>query len=214
MARVTNPVWFALSPELIKLCWDYAGKVVGHGNIAVHLAHRGAEHDVAKWALSKMGECVFALECGLDPLKVLKWDPDIPDKWDVEHLGRKCDVKTTHPGSVYLLWSVAKNGIWEDTQFDTMVLTKVKIEEGIGFSYGWIPKLHFTTRHLVAGPNHKLDEGTWHMDQEDIWSMAEFFGDGPVVYRCETCGRFGCYGYGASPRKGIVGLWYCGEHRI
>lgn len=181
MANVRYPNWITISPAQDKLSRTFADDVIRIGNIAGHLAVRGAERDPEVWYKGKLAECVFAIECGQDPAKVLHWDPYNPDNgWDVMHNGVKNDVKATYPQAECLIWPIGKNDLFAGKDFDALVLTKINARCLVGFSYGWVPKAVFAAEHKIArpgmmGPGSKLDPGTWFMEQGDIWSMDDLW---------------------------------------
>jgi hypothetical protein len=37
--------------------------------------------------------------------------------------------------------------------------------------------------------------------------------NGALLHFCVQCGRFGPFGYGVRLRAGLLGRWYCREHR-
>ncbi|MEO5334879.1 MAG: hypothetical protein H7839_22940 [Magnetococcus sp. YQC-5] len=37
--------------------------------------------------------------------------------------------------------------------------------------------------------------------------------DGMFWHWCPECGRWGCFGSGADLRRGLLGQWYCEQHR-
>jgi len=137
------------------------------------VSYRGAERDVRLQVAAKMAECIIAIEYDLDPLMVLNWSLE-PDHYDIVIADFRLDVKSAFPTYEYLIWSLAKNHIFESKQFDALALVKINDQYGVGYSQGWITKGEFSEMKQIAGEGHKLDCGTWYMHQDELrqmWSL-------------------------------------------
>lgn len=163
-----------LPAGLARLCWCYAeaqAKLYELGHRSADLATRGIECNVPELARAKMGECIFCLEMCRNPWTDLHWklEPDGGADLTVDIFG--FDVKATQPFYRFLIWPLGKNAIFKPKKFDCLILTLVDLENATGHSVGWISKADFEERHAIAGRDHKLDTGTWHMDKDDLGSI-------------------------------------------
>jgi hypothetical protein len=171
----SRPKWIVLPSDLVRRCRQYGYEAVakyarGEQENSHAYSYRGADKDPEVWQLSKMGECVFAIEHALDPLAAVNWICR-PDKHDVQLDNVRVEIKSSHPRAKYLFWSIVKNGLFAAAEFDVIVLTRVSLKYEVGYSAGWVTKQEFADQHLVAGPDHKLDEGTWYMEQPSLHEM-------------------------------------------
>jgi hypothetical protein len=147
----------------------------------------GAENNPILLGESKMAECIFCMEAGLNPREALKWSVDHPDG-DYDCLLRqvRVDVKYTGINSRYLIWPINKNPIFDSKGFDALVLIKLDGDRGRGFVQGWMTKASFRKLRSIAGPGHKLDAGTRYVDQDLLLDMAKF--PTPVCIKCHGQG--------------------------
>jgi hypothetical protein len=149
---------------------DYAD---GRADRSLAFSSHGAERDAKLQAASKMAECILARRLGL-PLDPLFNTPFF--SYDVATLRQTLDVKQTGLHGRYLIWPVRKNDIFASKAFDHLAL--VKSEWNRGVPIGWIEKWEFHELKVVAGPGHRLTEGTWHVDESILHSFNELPGYG------------------------------------
>ncbi len=129
--------------------------------------NRGTEKNPLRLAHGKVGECAFALYCGLDPGSVIKFDVSYADPgWDITLLGgARVDVKTTFQ-NYKLIWSNNVNDLYEHKQFDALVSVTINQND---FSHCWIEgfvlKTEFLRRKTIADGKRGLESGTWFMDK-------------------------------------------------
>jgi hypothetical protein len=125
------------------------------------LSSHGAEKDPQLQAVAVMAECILAVHLNLSVERVFEAPPLRP--WDILFGGQRIDVKQTGLHGRYLIWPKNKNGIYLSKDFD--LLTLVKNDWNVGHPQGWIGKQDFYRHKSIAGAGHKLDPGTWHLDQ-------------------------------------------------
>lgn len=124
--------------------------------------------DFDKQRDAKAAECIFALWCDLDPLKALFWSG--PDSGhDLIWHDVLFDVKHTQTDNGCLIWPKSKNHLWFTKVFDAFVLVT-----GTEFHFRlckWIPKHHFQRSYKTAGQNHFLAQGTWYLEQKNLYPV-------------------------------------------
>jgi hypothetical protein len=198
-----------LSDSLVWRCQAWGRQMVDRyasGSRSLRYSSHGAERNPVLHATSKIAECVFALDMGLDPGSALDWGGSPDHGYDVV-VGRTCvDVKQSGMNSRYLIWPTKKNGMFDSKSFHVLVLVKTDIERerdgerrimaARGYCAGWIGKRSFALRHQVAGADHKLDQGTRYMPQSRLHRMDVFPGRGLVF--C-FCGEAACEHRVAAP---------------
>jgi hypothetical protein len=169
-----------LSPKLAARCWHYGVELCLHyaqggspGSRAV--SYRNAQTKIPLQAVAKIAECIFCLELGCDPNRLLKWDTREADSGaDLTLDGIRYDVKASLFGSRYLLWPKAKNHIFEGKQFDHLVLVLVDadaekhLDAARGYSAGFLRKEDFARLKVIAKGGHDLDPGTWHVHKDQL----------------------------------------------
>jgi hypothetical protein len=140
------------------------------------VSSHGAESNPRVQARAKMAECILAVWLGLalDPLFEQSLRP-----WDLRTARSRIDVKQTGLNGQYLIWPKRKNDIFAAKEFDLLVL--VKNDWNAGAPRGWIEKEDFFRLKSVAGEGHKLDPGTWYVDQELLEAMDRLPGYVPPV---------------------------------
>jgi hypothetical protein len=169
-----------LRPDLLAKCWQWAGQVIADyeapPNASIErsrgISYRGAERNRGLLARAKMAECAFCLWAGIDPLMHLGWDRHADSGYDVRWAGHSFDIK--HSELIrprYLLWPIRKNHLFEKKNFTALVLVG-DIEPEMTL-WGWVTKAEFQENCYTADENHKLDTGTWYMDQRDLRGMEE-----------------------------------------
>lgn len=139
------------------------------------LTIRRADKNLRLQVEAKMAECIFAIERGLDPLKVLNWTGKAElDGVDVTVNDVRVDVKQTQPGNRLLIWSAGKQGKLEGKKSDVLVLVTCRGEDYGGESKGWISRGDFISKRHIAPPPAYLDEGTHFLDVDELNSMEAF----------------------------------------
>jgi len=164
-----------LPADLFKKCEEYAALVIskyaeGKNARSSSISTHGAQRNEKLWTEAKAAECIFALECDLDPITSLNWKP-VTDHYDVMFMDRRIDVKSGQFRDTRLIWPRGKNHLYDQKQFDLLVFTKFDLETRSGFSQGWITKQRFRRERLIAGEDHVLDTGTRYIDQDRLDSM-------------------------------------------
>lgn len=146
-------------------CVEYGRQVVrdyetGRADCSLQFSSHGAERNARLQAESKMAECILARKLGLavDPLFLSPFF-----SYDVATTRLTLDVKQTGLSGRYLIWPVRKNDIFASKAFDHLAL--VKTDWNRGYPVGWIEKWEFHELKVVAGENHRLTKGTWHVDE-------------------------------------------------
>lgn len=172
-------------PLLVK-CRDHGEYVVEgykQGKWNVEAAVNGIELDPLRQAEAKLGECVFAIERGLDPEEAIDWMLPEPqrDNIDLTTKGITVDVKQTYPYCKLLIQSVGKikRSVAETLgpkKFDRFVLVKAKLDLEGGYSTGWIKRVDFIKRHRIAAKDNplKLIPGTPYMEENELKRMTTF----------------------------------------
>jgi hypothetical protein len=145
------------------------------------VSSHGMESNSEGLADGQRGECVFALEMGLDPMTALDWRADCPDGgWDVIVGGAKIDVKTTVGGRLliypYRKWEA---GVFESSPANYFVLVRiVHCADGgtEGCALGWCSKDFFRRKHRMAdGTTPKgITAGTPYLDMDELAGMDIF----------------------------------------
>lgn len=172
---VSKPSPYVKLPnDLVASCGVYAIEAIyryaqGRNEASRKYSYRNADRRVGVWHQAKMAECVCAIENGRLP-QDLNWSHE-PDHFDLVLHGKRVDVKAVPWYANFLIWSIAKNGIFNDKRFDILMLVKMRHHEGR--TVGWVTKQEFAEQHHVAGPGHKLDVGTWYMDETELHPMTE-----------------------------------------
>lgn len=146
-------------------CIEYGDRVVrdyaaGRADRSLDFSSHGAERNARLQAESKMAECILAHTLGL-PIDPLFNSPFF--SYDVATARVTLDVKQTGLSGRYLIWPVRKNDIFASKAFDHLAL--VKTDWNRGHPVGWIEKWEFHELKVVAGDNHRLTKGTWHVDE-------------------------------------------------
>lgn len=121
----------------------------------------GMESNVADLTRARIAEVAHRIYYGLDPRGAFRDTIDSGFDIIVPANRVRADVKAHKPWSQWACWPVGKNRLYPDKQFD--VLTWGLVEGTECWLAGWMTKEDFFRRKMVAGPNHKLDEGTWHV---------------------------------------------------
>jgi hypothetical protein len=159
-------------------CVEYGHQAVrdyeaGRADRSLAFSSHGAERNPKLQAESKMAECILArrLDLSVDPLFNSPFF-----SYDVETLRLNLDVKQTSLHGRYLIWPVRKNDIFASKAFDHLAL--VKSDWNRGAPAGWIEKWEFHDLKVVAGPGHRLTEGTWHVDESVLHSFDSLPGYG------------------------------------
>ena len=187
LRMVLRPIQCVWLPSDIKCrCWRHGEEMVAmyeRGDVPVpHRSRfpiRGVEFDARKQTEAKMAECVFAIKRnGLDP-RVYEIGTRSQTNTMPSVNKLRCDVKGAPMFCRYLIWSKAKNHIFESKGFDVLVLVKVNVDKGWGYSQGWCTKREFREKKSIAGKGHRLDEDTWHLDEDILREM-------PTLYRTTT----------------------------
>ena len=166
-----------LPPDLIARCQQYGVGVVesyaaGRNRGSRALSSHGAEGNAILQATGKMAECAFCRWAGLNPDEALNWSGHSDPGFDaLMAYGLRVDTKMTGWNGRCLIWPINKTFLLKDEPLDILVLVKAK--PPLFQIAGWIGRDAFLIGHRVAGPNHKLDEGTWYMDQDDLWQPSE-----------------------------------------
>jgi hypothetical protein len=211
-----------LSDELVQRCVEHCNAALRdlrdrrHPQVLAVSTH-GAEENLPLWVKSKFAECIFALECNLDPRVAVRWSGGPDDGADVDVLGQRVDVKCTEMHYKYLIWPVGKNHIFDQKKFDVLALTKVDVYDCSGLTVGWISKARFREQCFVApdGPGgDKLDPGTRYLPQENLDPLHTMRG-GPAEHfeHLCFCGKWGSFGFGFDARAGKDAQWFCFEHK-
>jgi hypothetical protein len=126
----------------------------------------GIECDFEKQARAKMGECAACLYFGADPELALNWTARPDDGHDLIARGQRIDVKTIKHEYRYLIWPRAKQTIFDRKRFDVFLMVKENLPR---FAIcGWISKAEFFARKQVAPPGHRLQSGSWYVDQSEL----------------------------------------------
>jgi hypothetical protein len=151
--------------------YNYAA---GRSEASRAYAHRAADKNAKLQTESIIAECAFALHFGFDPARAVNWT-DRPLAYDVDLGGLTVDVKSTGLNGSLLIWSVAKNRIFDSKRFDALCLVKVG-EDGfcvIPFN-SWISKGAFLRDRKIAEAGNKLrlDVGTWYLHEDDLWPTS------------------------------------------
>jgi hypothetical protein len=213
-----------LPVDVIRACERYGRDLAEHyarggSPQSRAVSSHGAESNPELLCDSKIGECIGALDFGLDPKRGVKWIADHPDDgYDLLDGQTRIDVKQCPLHYRYLIWPLYKNGFFDDKKFDVLVLVKteiVRIDGEVvsarGYCRGWIGKATFRAKRLIAPADHVLDEGTRHMHEQNLHRMGIFPGrsDDPREHYC-WCGEWGTYGASARhPERPS----YCLKHR-
>lgn len=168
---------FELDAQTTERCVQFGRDIVAgyeRGDFPRSLAFssHGVERDPEAQAKAKMAECIMALWLG-QPLESLFYGGSMRP-WDLLSGRSKIDVKRTHLGGKYLIWPINKNSIFMSKDFDILAL--VKNDWNAGFPRGWLGKWEFFSRKEIAGEDHKLTAGTWHVDESLLRAMAELPG--------------------------------------
>jgi hypothetical protein len=175
----------AVQPLLVDAGLKYGRDIVAHyanggsPRSRSRSGDRGAESNPILQAQAKIGEAAFALLCGLDPRKAVKWTVDHADcGWDVVlDDGRRVDVKTSIP-RYNLIWNRDVNDLFYEKQFDVLVSVSIDPND---FSQcwieGWITKVEFYAKREIAdGTNSGLELDTWFMNKGDLWPIKDLIG--------------------------------------
>lgn len=173
-------------------------------------ARPGVDSNVKLQAMGRMGECAFCLFIGQSP-RVLDWGPLCDAGWDVVHLNRKIDVKTSATSK--LIWPVTKNHFLGECRTDIFVAVN-----GAAWLFqdmptytllGWTGLSRFISEHRVAPPPDHFDPETKYMDVKQLFAMERLLPFGSYCH----CGAPGlhvmCDGFVPTGRK----LWFCQDHK-
>lgn len=165
-----------LPNQLIEDCWGFAQRAVddyqaGLNPNSLACSYRNADKDVELWAIAKMSECAFAIYAGADPKYALHWERRPDNGYDLFWLGKRWDVKNTKMHCQYLIWSKAKNHIYDSKLFDAMALVKARWPDFL--ICGWIGKSDFLNKKKVAAAGHALDAGTWFVHESELHHQFE-----------------------------------------
>ena len=166
----SKPPKILLPNELGERCNAWAHEGVASRRFKNSVSCFGAESNLRLQAHAKMAECAFAYWAGLDVARAVSWG-ELPDGGgDVSWRGRIWDVKHTFDGGRFLLWSLAKNHLYDEKNFDALVL--VRGHRPIFEITGWIPKRAFKRKRQVAGDGHLLKPGTWFVPLRDLLAIS------------------------------------------
>lgn len=160
--------------HFVNMCFGYGTDIVSEyakrRATECVIGYQDIGKDPVAQANAKAAECALAAYLGLDLYEAVDWSTDAPDPgWDIRHGGIRIDVKGALPRSSYLIWSLKKLHLLERKEFDVFVL--VKGEKIIGDKdanfeiTGWISKAAFMVQSEIAGPGHRLHEGTRYLHQ-------------------------------------------------
>jgi hypothetical protein len=171
-----------LDNTLIERCYNFGQQMVadyanGFCNASLAVSSHDAERNPKIQAKAKMAECAFAIYAGLSPNKV-KWGTGIDAGSDIALGAALIDIKWTAHGRC-LIWPYRKTEFFDSKNFDALVMVKGDVP--VFWIQGWISKIQFKAQKQIAGPNHKLTQGTWYIDQDNLWSM-----EGLVTFFAET----------------------------
>jgi hypothetical protein len=161
-----------LKEELVARCEDRGYRMVrylkaGGSPRTTAMATHGAENDPDLQARSKMAECATCILLGGDVDRDIHWADWADPGFDCKRDGFRYDCKMIPWHYHYLCWAVAKNPWFERANFHRLVLVKEKTR-GLYGVRGWVDKDVFAVKKHIAGPGHKLDLGTWHMDEQEL----------------------------------------------
>ena len=154
-----------LEQNLWLRCRDLGERIVrgyenGRSERSRAVSTHGAQADPFLQAQARAAECIFALTFGLDPDSVFH-DSHLAYDFVIDSI--RVDVKRTDTFGRYLIWPIGKNAIFDSKGFDALAL--VKNDGPTGWVQGFIGKADFARRKTIAVAGHKLDPGTWHVDQ-------------------------------------------------
>ena len=191
----------------------------------------GAETDPIRLGQGKAGEYAVAQFYGLDPKTAVKRSfGKADDGGDVRITEvMAVDVKTTPDWKRWMLWSEAVNDLYWSKKFNALVSVSINENDWSQcWIEGWINKQEFFERKMVSdGVNCGLDKngkprlkaGTWFMEKRDMhpiqMMLAGYVGydvEGHFIHNCH-CGKEGGWGFDSFPNKGILGTYYCREHK-
>ncbi len=177
------PSWQDLPPEWVQRCWEFAGRVIDSyaagkkpRSLAIDQAHSEetgelpASRDIVKQANARAAEVAVCLELGLDPETALNWGDKCDVGFDliVPYNGTdlKVDVKNSPHGDL-LLWPKKKNHFYKETPFDVLCFVNARLEFNRGeYKTRYvIGKWRFYKTKRIAGPDDKLQDGTWFVDR-------------------------------------------------
>lgn len=161
-----------LPSDLMERCKHYGQRRVwlyrrGFNAASLAVSSHGAENNPELQAIALMSECAFALWASLDPIGAVNWSDRCDAGFDVKAWGARWDVKYTGRNGRYLIWPIRKRHILASKQFDDLVLIKAAPPRFL--IVGWILKAIFVADHHTAPLGHALDEGTWYLDQSELW---------------------------------------------
>ena len=212
-----------LPPDLVRDCDQWGHWIVAHyagggSSQSRAFSSHGAENNPVLQSNSKIAECIFALHMNMDPRQAVR---SSLESWDIKVGQTLVDVKRTELDNKFLIWPINKNPIYATKHFHVLALVKTASQRDAGgaainasgYVRGWIGKRSFAARRQIAGPAHKLTEGTWHMHEDLLHRVGIFPGlsDDWREHYCH-CGEWGAFGFNVSLRKGQLGTWYCAEH--
>jgi hypothetical protein len=162
----------SLPDDVEKRCRVWAERVVTLQLMKNAVSCFGAENNIELQAQAKMGECAFAIWAGADPVYALHWE-DRPDPGhDFVWRGKRWDVKHALTGRKFLIWPVTKKSIYEQKQFDAIVLV---LGNAPAFEIaGWISKEAFRYERETASEGHRLHPGTWFLPKDRLWNIEAF----------------------------------------
>ena len=149
-----------------------AGYAMGLNSASRAVSYRGAECDEKLQAEAKMAECAFCVWADIDPFKALHWGKRTDAGFDVVYNDARLDIKWAGPRGRYLIWSKAKNHIFDSKPVDALIL--VTGERPLVKVRGWLNKSEFCERRQTATQSHVLDEGTWFVHHSNLWSMDDY----------------------------------------
>jgi hypothetical protein len=170
---MTNPT-IELSSNWISRCREYAEQIVadyanGRNANSRAVTCFDAHENITLQATAKMCECAFAVWAGMDP-ESLNWSRFCDNGTDIIWRARRWDIKATRINGQYLIWPIAKNGIYHSKQFDCLAL--VKFDPPLFELAGWMSKGEFLQTHEVAPEGHKLFPGTWYVHKDRLWDLT------------------------------------------
>lgn len=200
-----------LQPEHMALCEKHARLVMKHRSAASRaVSWRGGEEDSLDVQINgRASEWACAEYFGLDPRKILNWDPSHGDVADLCSGPHKIDVKgSQHPKAKLLIYSREITQWFVQKDFNVLVMARSKPLPTVEL-VGWISKADFYRLHYEAprGPQGSwVDPGTWYMHEDYLLEMSKLAPPSqPFLHHC-WCGAWGSFGYG-------VGEWFCFQHK-
>lgn len=151
-------------------CWENGAmrvRLMAEGKLSkVKCVDLEVSTSVERQAVSKMCEVACCLWLGADP-ELMHWGEQPDPGYDVvDPIGRRIDVKGIDYDRHYLVSPLTWNNEFSSLNFDRFVL--VKADPPWFEICRTISKREFHEKHHVAGVNHILRPGTWHMHEQEL----------------------------------------------